>query len=214
MSDAELSNPGSLKGPDRERIAAISGQSVDDVVRMLSYFQQTKIIATWLYMRLARKRSLRVPWLIHLTLLMGVVRHTNKEKIPENENEMMVMQEEDSRLREIATNMYVVMYQKVFSPVHVYLCAKQHAKEETANRPRKAKPILMKLDALVRVDLNTSSLQSFGSTYCNFSVISTKFILSPPTMFVNQFVLCTSHSSQYTYTHNWCIWINDEIDTD
>jgi hypothetical protein len=106
------------------------------------------------------------------------------------------------------------MYQKVFSPVYVYLCAKQHAKEETANRPRKAKPILMKLDALVRVDLNTSSLQSFGSTYCNFSVISTKFILSPPTMFVNQFVLCTSHSSQYTYTHNLCIWINDEIDTD
>jgi hypothetical protein len=41
-------------------------------------------------------------------LLMGVVRHTNKEKIPENENEMMVMQEEDSRLREIATNMYVI----------------------------------------------------------------------------------------------------------
>ena len=51
MSDNELENPSALKGPDRERIAVAAGESVDEVVKMIQYFNHTKILATWLQMK-------------------------------------------------------------------------------------------------------------------------------------------------------------------
>jgi signal recognition particle GTPase len=51
MSEKELENPAALKGPDRERIAASSGESVDEIVKMLQYFQHTKILAAWLQLK-------------------------------------------------------------------------------------------------------------------------------------------------------------------
>jgi signal recognition particle GTPase len=79
MSESELNDPAVLKGPDRERLAAAAGQTPEDVARMIHYFQQTKIVATWMYMR-----------------------KSNGEKLPQNESEMVTMQEGDVRLREIA----------------------------------------------------------------------------------------------------------------
>lgn len=54
MSDSELEHPDQIKGPDRERLAAATGTTVDEVVQMIKYYQQTKIMATWLRLRLNR----------------------------------------------------------------------------------------------------------------------------------------------------------------
>lgn len=51
MTPAELEAPETVKGPNRERIAASSGVPVEEVVKLLFFFKQSKIVYTWLHVK-------------------------------------------------------------------------------------------------------------------------------------------------------------------
>jgi signal recognition particle GTPase len=48
MTDAELDNPELINGKSRERISKASGKSEDDVSRLVFFYKQSLIVATWL----------------------------------------------------------------------------------------------------------------------------------------------------------------------
>jgi len=78
-SPAELDNPALIKGPQRDRIATSAGKPVDEVQRLLFYYKQSVVIATWLQMKKAAK-----------------------EKLPTTEVELNHMQASDTRMKNIA----------------------------------------------------------------------------------------------------------------
>ena len=79
MSSEELDNPGLIKGPQRERIAQSTGKPVDEVQRLLFFYKQSVVIATWLQIKKAAK-----------------------EKMPTTEAELHLMQSTDPRMKTIA----------------------------------------------------------------------------------------------------------------
>ena len=79
MSDAELDNPEAIDGPARAKIAAKAGKTVDDVTRMLFFYKQSLIIASWLQMK--KKAG---------------------EAMPATEQELQELQASDGRLGNIA----------------------------------------------------------------------------------------------------------------
>jgi len=42
----------------RERIARTSGKSIDDVGKLLYFYKQTKIVATWLQLKKSKKEKI------------------------------------------------------------------------------------------------------------------------------------------------------------
>jgi len=81
MSPAELDDPHKVNGIARDRISRMSGRSTDEVAKVIVYYRQSLIIATWIQ---AKKE--------------------NGEKLPSTEEEMLTMQEEDPRLKNIAND--------------------------------------------------------------------------------------------------------------
>jgi signal recognition particle GTPase len=51
MTEKELDDPSSINFLSKERIAKASGKSLEDVSRMLFYFQQSRIMQEWLVMK-------------------------------------------------------------------------------------------------------------------------------------------------------------------
>lgn len=79
LSDSELDDPDLINGKARERIATSTGKPIDDVHRLIMFYKQSKIIQEWL-----------------------VLKKSNNEAMPKSEFELMRMQEDDVRLRNIA----------------------------------------------------------------------------------------------------------------
>jgi len=79
LNDAELDRPEDIDGLAKQRISLQSNQSLDDVNKMIFFFNQSKIMHEWLSL----KKSL-------------------KERLPTSEAEMQLMQENDMRIRSIA----------------------------------------------------------------------------------------------------------------
>jgi len=79
LTDQELDDPELINGKARERIAISSGKSIDDVHKLLMFYKQSKIVQEWL-----------------------VLKKSKNESMPKNEGEMLRMQEDDIRLRNIA----------------------------------------------------------------------------------------------------------------
>jgi len=79
LTDSELDDPNLINGKARERIATTTGKPIDDVHRLIMFYKQSKIIQEWL-----------------------VLKKTLNEAMPKSEFEMMRMQEDDVRLRNIA----------------------------------------------------------------------------------------------------------------
>lgn len=100
MTSAELDNPALVNGPARERIAVQSAQPVDDVAKMLFYYKHTRIIANWLQLKFVNTCMLFICF-----ILLFFPRKTAGEKLPETEVEMTAMQEEDPRVKKIATQL-------------------------------------------------------------------------------------------------------------
>lgn len=48
MTEKELDNPDLLTGLVRTRISLKSGRTPEEVSKLIFYFRQTKVIATWL----------------------------------------------------------------------------------------------------------------------------------------------------------------------
>ena len=51
LTPAELDNADLINGVARERIARQSNKSVDDVSKMVFFFRQSRVMATWLHMK-------------------------------------------------------------------------------------------------------------------------------------------------------------------
>lgn len=79
MTDQELERPETLRMPAKERIAASSGKTVEDVAKLLHAYRQTLIVHTWLH-----------------------VKKNKGEHLPSTQAEMQKMQETDPRVRPIA----------------------------------------------------------------------------------------------------------------
>ena len=78
-SPAELDNPALIKGPQRDRIATSTGKPLDEVQKLMFYYKQSVVIATWLQMK-----------------------KNAKEKLPNTEVELNNMQAADQRMKTIA----------------------------------------------------------------------------------------------------------------
>lgn len=78
-SPAELDNPALIKGPQRDRIATSTGKPLDEVQKLMFYYKQSVVIATWLQMK-----------------------KNAKEKLPTTEVELNNMQAADQRMKTIA----------------------------------------------------------------------------------------------------------------
>lgn len=78
MTPQELENPQGINFVAKERISKASGKAVEDVSKMLFYFQQSQIMQEWLQIK--KKKG---------------------EKIPTTEAELYRMQETDVRFRNI-----------------------------------------------------------------------------------------------------------------
>lgn len=51
MTDNELDNPDTINGPVRDRIATASAKSTDDVSKLLLTFKQSRVLASWLWLK-------------------------------------------------------------------------------------------------------------------------------------------------------------------
>lgn len=79
MKEEELDNPDLVNGIVRERLARVSGRPPQEVAKLMFFYKQSLVVATWLN----KKREC-------------------KELLPETEAEMQEMQETDTRMRDIA----------------------------------------------------------------------------------------------------------------
>ncbi len=79
MSAAELEDAQLIKGPQRERIARSAGKPVDEVQKLIFYYKQSVVIASWLQMKKAAK-----------------------EPLPVTETDLHEMQAKDPRMKAIA----------------------------------------------------------------------------------------------------------------
>eukprot|EP00602_Paraphysomonas_sp_CaronLab_P008153 CAMPEP_0185019242 /NCGR_PEP_ID=MMETSP1103-20130426/1869_1 /TAXON_ID=36769 /ORGANISM="Paraphysomonas bandaiensis, Strain Caron Lab Isolate" /LENGTH=162 /DNA_ID=CAMNT_0027549445 /DNA_START=254 /DNA_END=742 /DNA_ORIENTATION=- len=80
MTPEELDSPGKIKGSQKERIAVASNTSTQDVTKVILQFQQSAIVHGWLRMK---KQA--------------------GEALPKTEKEMATMQQNDPRIRTIAS---------------------------------------------------------------------------------------------------------------
>ena len=86
MSDKELDNLEELNATKRTEIAKKAEKTLEEVTRMIFFFKQSLIVATWLTQR-----------------------KTLGEKLPKTEAELQVLQEKDVKLKAIAMKMYVCL---------------------------------------------------------------------------------------------------------
>lgn len=51
MTDDELNNHELINGVTRERISRASSQPVDNIVNLVFYYKQSKVLSTWLKLK-------------------------------------------------------------------------------------------------------------------------------------------------------------------
>jgi signal recognition particle GTPase len=84
FTETELDDSSKINSLTRERVAKSANGSVDDVNKLVQAYKQSDIISTWLNL----KKSLG-------------------EELPKSEEELMDLQSKDTRLRAIASKVYV-----------------------------------------------------------------------------------------------------------
>lgn len=79
MNDQELDHPEHVNGRTKERIAAASGKSIDQVRSLIFLHKQTSIVHRWIHLKKA-----------------------NNEPLPKNNHELTKLLEDDNRARSLA----------------------------------------------------------------------------------------------------------------
>jgi signal recognition particle GTPase len=78
LTDRELDDVSLVNGIVRERVAVAAAQPVEDVAKMILFYKQTLILYSWLR-----------------------IKQQNKESLPATEEELVTMQEADTRIQEL-----------------------------------------------------------------------------------------------------------------